>query len=87
MMPTPTATPWFNVLDVGVTVDIAAQVHVADVLEFTPSADTYRGLLHGPGTVHITDQPTGVDLYVRLTSLDGGDASDSPLPVQLTALE
>jgi hypothetical protein len=86
MMPPPTATPWLDVLDVGINLDIAAQVHVGTVLEFTPTADTFQMMLYGPGTVHVPGLPTGVDLYVRLVSLDGQDVSDSPLPVQLTAL-
>lgn len=86
MMPPPRVTPWSNTLDVGVDVDIAAEVHVGTVLDFVPAADTFRVVLYGPGTVHVTGLPSGVDLYVRLVSLDGEDVSAPSAPVQTTAL-
>jgi hypothetical protein len=87
MMPPPTAVQWHNALEVGITIDIGAQVHVSTASEFTPSETTYQMMLYGPGWVHVLGLPTGVDLYVRLTSVNGQDVSDSPPPVQLIALE
>ena len=85
-MPPPRVTPWFNTLDVAVDVDIAAEVHAGTVQDFTPTAATHRGTLYGPGTLHVLGLPAGIDHYVRLVSLDGGDMSAPSEPVQTTAL-
>lgn len=86
MMPPPQVTPWADTLDVSVDVDIAAQVHVDTAQDFTPTAGTYRMTLYGPGTVHVMGLPPGIDHYVRLVSIDGGDMSAPSDPVQTTAL-
>jgi len=85
-MPTPRVAPWFNTLEVGVNVDVAAEVHVGLTPDFASGADTYQGVLYGPGTFHVIGTPTGVDLYGRLVAPGGGDASASVGPVQTTAL-
>jgi hypothetical protein len=85
-MPSPRAAPWLKTLEVSVSADVAAEVHVGLSWDFAPSADTYQGMLYGPGTFHVTGAPTGVDLYARLVAPGGEDMSSSSGPVQTTAL-
>ena len=85
-MSTPQVFGWANTLEVGITENIAADVHVGLTADFTPGADTYQGILYGPGTFHVIGTPTGVDLYAQLVAPGGGDMSASVGPVQTTAL-
>lgn len=86
MMPPPRVGPWFSALEVGLGVDLAAEVHVSTVNDFTPSAATHRMTLFGPGTVHVLGLAPGIDYYVRLVSIDGTEMSDVSLPVQTVDL-
>jgi hypothetical protein len=73
-------------LEVGVTVNIAAEVHVALTPDFTPGADTFQGVLYGPDMFHVIGTPPGVDLYTQLVAPGGGDTSALVGPVQTVAI-
>lgn len=84
-MMTPRVIPWGDTIDVWTGDNTAVEVHLGDSIGFTPSVDTYQGVLYGPGTMHVTGATPGVDHYVRFTSLGGGGWSDTSDPVQVTA--
>lgn len=84
MIPPPRAAPWSDTLEVSVDADVAAEVHVGLSWDFAPGADTYQGMLYGPGTFHVIGTPTGVDLYARLVAPGGEDMSGTSGPVQTT---
>jgi hypothetical protein len=83
MMPPPWVVPWGDTLDVGIDIDIAAEVHVNTYFDFGPTEGSHYGTLYGPGFIHVEGLPTNVDLYARLVSIDGEDRSECTLPVQI----
>ena len=87
VMPPPRVRPWFNTLDVSVDVDVAVEVHVGTEEGFTPTVDTFKTVLYGPGLVHVTDMPPEIDYYVRFVAPgDDSDISETSIPVRTIPL-